>query len=202
MRIPFLYILISLLLLSCKKDTVEYHNDFYRSFETFQQFKKESNNSYVYKTTTSSWTGYTTEYTFEVVNGVVRSRSFAYTKIGNIKRPDSGWTREIASAAFQSIGYTSQEIERLFNEHDYFSVLEWKEMQQELGIKHELNNIWTLDEIYNKAKTEWLIDRPNTNIYFEAKNDGLISNCGYVDQNCQDDCFVGITINSISPLKQ
>jgi len=28
-------------------------------------------------------------------------------------------------------------------------------------------------------------------VYFEAKNDGLISSEGYVPDNCQDDCFVG-----------
>lgn len=58
----------------------------------------------------------------------------------------------------------------------------------------------TLDEIYVNAKSDWLIKRKNTTNYFESKNDGLISQCGYVEKNCMDDCFVGITISSIERL--
>ncbi|WP_255474197.1 hypothetical protein [Flavobacterium sp. SLB02] len=42
--------------------------------------------------------------------------------------------------------------------------------------------------------------RKNVTNYFEAKNDGLISQCGYVEKGCMDDCFVGITIKSIERL--
>ena len=58
----------------------------------------------------------------------------------------------------------------------------------------------TLDEIYSKAKNEWLVKRKNVTNYFEAKNDGLISTCGYVEKGCVDDCFAGITIKSIQSL--
>ena len=58
----------------------------------------------------------------------------------------------------------------------------------------------TLDEIYEKARTEWLLKRKDATSYFEAKNDGMISSCGYVNNNCADDCFVGITINLIERL--
>ncbi len=55
----------------------------------------------------------------------------------------------------------------------------------------------TLDQVYEKAKTEWLIKRDNVTTYFEANNNGLLSSCGYVEDGCQDDCFVGIHISSI-----
>ena len=55
----------------------------------------------------------------------------------------------------------------------------------------------TFDQIYEKARTEWLVKRENATTYFEAENNGLISKCGYVDDGCQDDCFIGIQISSI-----
>lgn len=57
----------------------------------------------------------------------------------------------------------------------------------------------TLDDIYAKAKSEWLaVDAAKNDIYFDTANNGMISNCGYAPKNCADDCFTGITIKSIS----
>jgi hypothetical protein len=58
----------------------------------------------------------------------------------------------------------------------------------------------TLDEIYDRAKSDWLRKRSNAQTYFEANNNGLISSCGYVEEGCQDDCFRGITIASVERL--
>ncbi len=80
--------------------------------------------------------------------------------------------------------------------------LEWTENENEIN-NHEFSNAadaLTLDEIYNKAETEWLIKRKNATSYIESENSGLISNCGYVENGCMDDCFVGITIKSIAAL--
>lgn len=58
----------------------------------------------------------------------------------------------------------------------------------------------TLDDIYEQAKNDWLKPRPDAQTYFEAKNNGMISNCGYVPNGCADDCFTGITITLIGRL--
>jgi hypothetical protein len=59
----------------------------------------------------------------------------------------------------------------------------------------------TLDDIYVKAKNEWLtVDKKKNTIYFETDNKGLLSSCGYVPEGCQDDCFRGITIKEIMGL--
>jgi hypothetical protein len=58
----------------------------------------------------------------------------------------------------------------------------------------------TLEEIYQKARNEWLKKRADATIYFETKNNGMISSCGYVDDNCADDCFRGITLQKIEKL--
>lgn len=78
--------------------------------------------------------------------------------------------------------------------------LEWTENESEINSHQNGAAALTLDEIYAKAKEEWLIKRKNATNYFEAKNNGLISHCGYVEKGCMDDCFVGININSIESL--
>ncbi|MDP2414077.1 hypothetical protein [Daejeonella sp.] len=56
-----------------------------------------------------------------------------------------------------------------------------------------------LDAVYDKAANEWLkADKKQNIIYFEAKNQGMISTSGYVPNGCQDDCFTGIRISNIS----
>jgi len=42
--------------------------------------------------------------------------------------------------------------------------------------------------------------RKDASVYFEAKNNGMISSCGYVQDGCMDDCFNGINIASIGLL--
>jgi hypothetical protein len=56
----------------------------------------------------------------------------------------------------------------------------------------------TLDQIYELAKNDLLLKRADVSISFESKNSGLISAAGYVQNGCQDDCFRGINIKSIS----
>ena len=58
----------------------------------------------------------------------------------------------------------------------------------------------TFDHIYEKARSEWLIKRENAKTYFEANNNGLISSGGYVEEGCQDDCFIGINIAFVEEL--
>jgi hypothetical protein len=79
-------------------------------------------------------------------------------------------------------------------------VLEWKEDENQLGTHQEGAALMTMDEVYAKARDEWLLKRDNAKTYFEAKNDGIISLCGYVPNGCADDCFMGIAIKFIKGL--
>lgn len=77
---------------------------------------------------------------------------------------------------------------------------EWTEVADSLGRHNDGAAILTLDEVYEKARTEWLKKRDNADVYFEAKNSGMISNAGYTERNCADDCFRGISISAIKKL--
>src|SRR5690606_27029376 len=79
---------------------------------------------------------------------------------------------------------------------------EWIENEDEIN-SHQQGSAAkaiTLDEVYETAKNNWLVKRENAKIYFENKNDGMISTCGYIEDGCQDDCFTGITIEYIEAL--
>lgn len=78
----------------------------------------------------------------------------------------------------------------------------WTEVGDELGKHKEGAALLTLDEIYEKAEKEWIVKKSNVRNYFEAKNNGMLSLCGYVDNRCADDCFVGISISEIVPISE
>lgn len=71
---------------------------------------------------------------------------------------------------------------------------EWTEDETALKSHDQGGNVWTLDEIYEKAKTVWLVKRKDAKISLETKNNGMISSCGFIPDNCADDCFTGVSI--------
>lgn len=77
---------------------------------------------------------------------------------------------------------------------------QWEEDASSLGSHKGSAEPLTLDEIYSLAKNNWLKKRKNAYTYFEAKNNGMISLCGYVEDGCVDDCFIGISIGYIEKL--
>lgn len=164
-------VLINSLMFSCSSDDeLNYQNDFQKSEKAWLDFKESSNNSYKYVVSSGVlFLAYGWETTITVSNGKVIQRHFKYT--GNTENiPDS-------------------------------IPLEWTEEENQINT-HEnspADEALTLDQIYSKAEKEWLIKRKNVSVYFESKNNGLISTCGYVPKGCMDDCFFGIRIKSIQP---
>jgi len=162
--------LISALTFCCSSDDdLDYQNDFKKSQKEWLNFKESSNNSYKYVVSGGSvFTTYGWETTITVSNGIIMQRHFKYT--GNPENiPENQ--------------------------------LEWTETKTEINSEEHKNTpaatALTLDDIYMKAKNDWLIKRKYATSYFETKNSGLISMCGYVENGCMDDCFTGITIKSI-----
>lgn len=162
---------ISSLIISCSSDDdLSYKNDFQSSQATWLNFKESSSNSYKY---------------------VVAGGSVFATY---------GWQTTITVSNGKIV---SRNFKYLGNPANIpAEQLEWTENESEINSHQNSNaaDALTLDEIYTKAKNEWLVKRKNVTNYFEAKNDGLISTCGYVEKGCVDDCFAGITIKSIQSL--
>ena len=95
-------------------------------------------------------------------------------------------------------GYELKNINRTTNQP--YTMTSWKESSDSLNTHAEGAPPLTLDDVYEKAKTQWLLKRKNVKIYFEADNAGMISSCGYTQNGCVDDCFQGVHIDYIRPL--
>ena len=156
----------------CTKEEISNRSDREISLKEWEKFKKTSGNSYQYTVFRSSWVGMSWKAVITVKNGRVVQRDFNWIV------PD-GWTPEIPA-----------------------DQKEWMENENEINAHKDSGaaDAITLDEIYARAKNDWLKKRDNVTTYFEAKNNGLISSCGYQANDCMDDCFVGITVTSINEL--
>lgn len=160
-------LLIGNIFYSCDSDDLEYQNEFETSQKIWLNFKESTNNSYKYTILNGSWVGFSWETTITIENGIIIQRDFKYTSTEGL----------------------SDDIPE--NE------LQWTETENEIGTHENGVEPMTLDEIYNKAQKEWLIERKHATTYFETLNNGMISTCGYVENNCADDCFIGIRIKNI-----
>lgn len=149
------------------KKDIAYGNQYDKSFKAWLNFKAASGDSYRYMVAFGSWTGYSTETVITVEKGKVVARSFV--------------AKDFADRT------TNQVVVRE----------EWSEDAGSLGTHEKGFAPATLDEIYQRAKTDWLLKRKDAQTYFETRNNGMISSCGYVNHGCQDDCFRGISIGFI-----
>jgi hypothetical protein len=167
-----LLVIINILVISCSSDNIDYDADYEISKESWLDFKKLTSDSYKYTVQSSTWTGQSWETTLTIKDGEVSERYFQYTS------PDV----TLESIPDEDRKWT-EDFENL-NSHENSPAAE----------------ILTIDEVYLKAQQDWLIDRDNSETYFETENDGLISVCGYQLDDCRDDCFRGIKIKSITAL--
>ena len=143
------------------------NSDFEQSRKVWLAFKKSANNNYSYTVKTASWTGFGDSTIISVSNGIVSGRKY------NSYTIDGG------------TGQTSTRES-------------WTETSTNLNTHQSGASPINLDAVYEKAANEWLkADKKQNNIYFETKNQGIISTCGYVANGCQDDCFIGIRISNI-----
>lgn len=156
---------------SCKKDSIEHNADYAQSYRTWLSFKDSSNNSYRYMVYQGSWTGYGSETIITVKNGKVVQRSYVHKQVVH------NGTAIVTTVLDQ-----------------------WTEEEDQLSTYQEGATPVTLDTIYEKAKHDWLLKRDDAETYFETRNNGMISLCGYVPDGCMDDCLRGITINFIEAI--
>ena len=157
---------------SCKKEGLSHKSDFEKSSGEWEKFKKASGNTYQYTVFSNSWVGDSYQTVITVRNGKVVQRDFLW-------RGPADRNPVIPEDQKQ---WTEKENE--INTHQYFGA-----------------EALTLEEIYATAKDYWLVKRENSETFFEAKNNGLLSRCGFVEDRCADDCFNGINITEIKKVE-
>jgi len=165
----FLIITASLFIFSCKKDPAS-------------NTQKE-NGSLNYNQSYSAWLSYKNN----VHNSYVYTTAYG-SFTGNVLEEKV----TVTNGTVVAFDYTLKRMDNAI-------INQYHEDKASLGTHDNAVLLLTLDDVYTKAKNVWLKADPKSNsIYFETKNNGLISNCGYVPNNCADDCFTGITITSIT----
>jgi hypothetical protein len=173
MKKALFIILAVLMITACKKDSISYEDDYEKSYKAWLSYKQRVNNSYSYVVTWGSWAGFGEETTLNITDGKITSRSYkAYRRVYD----PSGSSANV-------LVKTWDENEATLNTH-----------------ANEGAQLLTLDDVYAKAKSVWLVaDKKTNDIYFEARHNGLISGCSFVPKGCQDDCSIGINIKTITP---
>lgn len=168
----FFFLLTATSFTSCKKEQINEKSAFEKSLSEWKKFKRSSGNSYQYTVLRTSWVGMSFETVITVKKGKVVQRKFTWI------------IRDGSSSQIPD------------------DQREWTEEEDEINAHKDSGaaDAITLDEVYDRAKNDWLKKRDNVTTYFETKNNGMISSCGYRDNNCADDCFVGIDIISITAL--
>ena len=157
---------------ACSNDDFNEQSDFEKSLNAFRSFKRECNDTYQYKVTGSTWVGVSWHTVITVKEGKVIQRAFKYDYIRD------------------------EFLENMKEEQ------EWVENEDEI-CSHEnypAAAAINMDEVYDLAKNKWLQKKEHTELFFETDNHGMISLCGYRDVRCTDDCFRGISIESITPV--
>jgi hypothetical protein len=146
--------------------------------------KDNHTNNNAYTTSLSAWTAYKASVSNSYVYTTSQSSFTGYS---------SETTITVISGKITNRDYVSYKPDRTV-------VKEWHETYVDLGShSNEGSPLLTIDDIYVKAKNEWLnVDSKANTIYFETKNNGILSTAGYVPNNCMDDCFTGINIKSIT----
>ena len=156
---------------ACSKSDIENENDYERSVKAWVKFKETANNSYQYEVSQYSWPDHRSVTLISVTNGKVTKRHYKSVFTEGLKNMPA-------------------------------ETMEWTENENDLNTHKDspAAQAITLDEVYNLAKTNWLLKRKGSQPTFEAKNNGMISTCGFSAEGCVDDCFVGINITSIVAL--
>jgi hypothetical protein len=72
----------------------------------------------------------------------------------------------------------------------------YSETGADLGSHTQGAGLLTIDDLYSSCLGEYLTVDPSRNaIYFVMLPNGIIDVCGFVPDNCADDCFQGVMVN-------
>jgi hypothetical protein len=78
----------------------------------------------------------------------------------------------------------------------------YNESATSLGTHTKGASLLTIDELYDTCAKKYLVvNDSNNTIYFQTSEAGLVSVCGFVPDECTDDCFNGFRISSFDWLK-
>jgi hypothetical protein len=152
-----------------KKENIDKQSEYDASYKAWISFRNNAKNAYSYTNSFGSWTGFGVIIKTSVRNGKIISRDYTRIQYRNDGTDKADTVK------------TWHEDATTINTHP-----------------NDVLDALTVDDIYLKARTQWLkVDAAANQIIFETNNNGIISSCGYVPRNCADYCFNGVKITSL-----
>ena len=164
---------VTFFLVSC--DSLETKNKevFNSSQRQWELLKKMNGSSYSYTTTFHSWAGYAAKTTIHVENDIIASRECVATFLN-----------------YENETFSIDTIEHYI------------ESGHEIGTHVAGAKPLTVDELYYTCAKEYLkVNTKKNTVYLETNKDGLLNLCGYVPDDCFDDCYFGVRIDTIMWIK-
>ena len=136
------------------------------SLNKWTDLKNDNGRSYIYQTDIISFTGSGSTTEIKVINNSVVSR------------------------VHQSFTINSETGERTITNT-------YSENEAALGTNEEGAAPLTIDELYDSCASDYLVvDQENNTIYLQTEVNGLLTLCGFVPNNCADDCYNGVSIKA------
>jgi hypothetical protein len=174
----FILFLFFITLLSCSTNdndrgeiTGESGISYNDSKTIWEELKVQNNETYSYTASFISWTGVGSRTTITVKDGVVSKREYLYFE--------------------QILNEESQLVEK--------EIESYTETGVEIGSHSEGFDPLLIDELYQTCLSDYLnINKADNEIYFNTDEAGIISNCGFVEKGCVDDCFSGFRISEFN----
>ena len=167
------YICAVFLLVSCQKSNKDVLSTlsgesgftYNQSYDRWKELKNVKGNSYTYVITFMSSTGYGNSTELKVLCDTVVERNFEAFHIN-----DTSGVKEVYESFHEGV--------------------------ENIGI-HDLGaDPFTVDELYNTCANRYLdVDKEKYTLYFNTGCDGIINECGFVANGCEDDCFRGFQLS-------
>ncbi|TDN87566.1 hypothetical protein DET49_11114 [Salegentibacter sp. 24] len=171
-------ILFILVLFSCSKNENEYRQikgesgtSFSDSKDAWIELKAINGESYRYTTSFISWSGYGSRTVLSVKDGLISKREYLY-------------------------------FQQTFNEEGEMIEVEiesYTETGDQIGRNAEGFEPLLIDQLYETCISEYLkVSREQHEVFFNTDQAGLISDCGFFEKGCVDDCFTGFKISEFN----
>ncbi|RRD59750.1 hypothetical protein [Tannerella forsythia] len=166
----------------CGSDEFAERNAYENSRSQWADLKKAKGNSYVYRVSRSSWTGWSSYTDIQVENGAVTARRFY--EVTPLQHADGSfrYKKEGGFLCDTTCVYT--------------------ESVNDIGTHEQGDKPLTMDELYEVYGKYLMVDRKQNTLYFKTDTQGILKLCGYFPNTCADDCFRGIHIESFRWLKK
>lgn len=153
------------------KDYYEHQSSYKESLSFWEQEKKLHQSSYEYTLSHHSKEGHF----FETATIIVKNGNVHQRSYKRFEQIKDGTLKEMES---------------------------WTESSDKLNTHEEGIPAKTLDSIYEECNSTYLKNRNVSDlVYFDVLNQGFISICGYIPNDCTGDCFRGFSIEAFKWLK-